>query len=125
MGRMISQVLTPSVPLSQVSAAPWVMPGTSRPLMSRGPLIPSRALNRLTLMPREIASSLSPGTGTADHPFSPDPRSLGSSTSRSASPSMLKPNTASEIASPGQTAIHGAWYMYVRPEPESIPPHDG
>jgi hypothetical protein len=39
------------------------------------------------------------------------PRSRGSSTSRSASPSMLKPYTASEMAAPGQRAIHGAWYM--------------
>src|SRR2546428_11598566 len=38
---------------------------------------------------------------------------------------MLKPKTASEIATPGHTAIHGARSMYVRPEPESIPPHDG
>ena len=53
------------------------------------------------------------------------PRSRGSSTSRSASPSMLKPNTASEIASPGQMAIHGARYMYERPEPESMAPQDG
>src|SRR5207247_2631046 len=53
------------------------------------------------------------------------PRSRGSSTSRSASPSMLKPKTASEIATPGHTAIHGARNMYVRPEPESIAPHDG
>src|SRR5206468_6521909 len=53
------------------------------------------------------------------------PRSRGSSTPRSASPSMLKPKTASEIATPGHTAIHGARNMYVRPEPESIAPHDG
>src|SRR3989442_5657680 len=38
---------------------------------------------------------------------------------------MLKPKTASEIATPGHTAIHGARNMYVRPEPESIAPHDG
>ncbi len=38
----------------------------------------------------------------------PVPRSRGSSTSRMASPSMLNPNTASEIAAPGQIAIHGA-----------------
>src|SRR5216683_5166033 len=53
------------------------------------------------------------------------PRKRGSSTSRSASPSMLNAKTASEIATPGHTAIHGARYMYVRPEPESIEPHDG
>src|SRR5438093_2710819 len=39
------------------------------------------------------------------------PRSLGSRTSRSASPSMLNPNTASEIATPGQIAIQGARNM--------------
>src|SRR5262249_60281887 len=38
---------------------------------------------------------------------------------------MLKPKTASEIATPGHTAIHGARSMYVRPEPDSIAPHDG
>src|SRR2546425_13331231 len=38
---------------------------------------------------------------------------------------MLNPKTASEIATPGHTAIHGARNMYVRPEPESIAPHDG
>ena len=38
---------------------------------------------------------------------------------------MLKANTASEIATPGQIAIQGARNMYVRPDPESIAPHDG
>src|SRR5919109_1937163 len=38
---------------------------------------------------------------------------------------MLKPKTASEMATPGHTAIHGARSMYVRPEPESMAPHDG
>src|SRR2546428_5359443 len=38
---------------------------------------------------------------------------------------MLKPKTASESATPGPAAIHGARNMYVRPEPESIAPHDG
>src|SRR5262249_20946651 len=38
---------------------------------------------------------------------------------------MLKPKTASEIATPGHTAIHGARSMYGRPEPDSIAPHDG
>src|SRR5712692_8100667 len=55
----------------------------------------------------------------------PPPRSRGSSTSRSASPSMLKPKTASEMAAPGQMAIHGARYMNDRPEPESMAPQDG
>jgi hypothetical protein len=53
------------------------------------------------------------------------PRRRGSSTSRNASPSMLKPKTGSEMAAPGQSAIHGAWYMNERPEPDSIAPHDG
>src|SRR6266851_2977624 len=55
----------------------------------------------------------------------PPPRMRGSRRSRSASPNMLKPKTAREIAAPGNSAIHGAWYMNERPEPESIPPHDG
>src|SRR5258706_15787626 len=38
---------------------------------------------------------------------------------------MLKPKTASEMATPGQMAIQGARNMYVRPEPESIAPHAG
>ena len=38
---------------------------------------------------------------------------------------MLNPNTASEIATPGQIAIHGARNIYVRPEPDSIAPHAG
>jgi hypothetical protein len=38
---------------------------------------------------------------------------------------MLKPKTASEMAAPGNKAIHGAWYMNVRPEPDSIPPQEG
>ncbi len=29
------------------------------------------------------------------------------------------------MAAPGQSAIHGARYMYERPDPESIAPHDG
>jgi hypothetical protein len=37
-----------------------------------------------------------------------DPRRRGSRTSRRASPSMLKPKTASEMATPGHTAIQGA-----------------
>jgi alkanesulfonate monooxygenase SsuD/methylene tetrahydromethanopterin reductase-like flavin-dependent oxidoreductase (luciferase family) len=46
-------------------------------------------------------------------PYSPDgdrpePRRRGSSTSRSASPSMLKPKTAIEMAAAGNSAIHGA-----------------
>src|SRR6185436_9200304 len=53
------------------------------------------------------------------------PRRRGSKTSRSASPSMLKPNTASEMAAPGKSAIHGAWIMNERPEPAIIEPHDG
>src|SRR5262249_7981243 len=55
----------------------------------------------------------------------PPPRRRGSRTSRSASPSMLKPKTAREMAAPGQMAIHGARYMNERPEPESIAPHEG
>lgn len=39
------------------------------------------------------------------------PRSRGSKTSRSASPSMLKAKTTAEMATPGQIAIQGATYM--------------
>jgi len=65
--------------------------------------------------------------GAAAQPIGrpPPPRRRGSRRSRSASPNMLKPKTAREIAAPGNSAIHGAWYMNERPEPESIPPHDG
>src|SRR5919106_1431588 len=63
--------------------------------------------------------------GSAQIGMRPDPRRRGSSTSRSASPNMLKPKTAREIAAPGNSAIQGAWYMNDRPDPDSIPPHDG
>src|SRR5262249_52200141 len=53
------------------------------------------------------------------------PFSRGSSKSRSASPSMLKPKTASESATAGQIASHGAWYMWSSPASDSIPPHVG
>jgi len=48
-----------------------------------------------------------------------------SRTSRSASPSMLKAKTATEMATPGQMAIQGARNMYVRPDPDSIAPTTG
>src|SRR5439155_16222653 len=53
------------------------------------------------------------------------PRSRGSRMSRSASPNMLKPNTAAEIARPGQMESHGDWSMNARPVPLSIEPHVG
>src|SRR5947208_974328 len=53
------------------------------------------------------------------------PLSRGSSRSRSASPSMLKPKTASDSAAAGQIASHGARYMWSRPVSESMPPHVG
>ena len=53
------------------------------------------------------------------------PRSRGSRRSLSASPSILNPNTAILIATPGQIAIQGALYMYERPEPLSISPQEG
>jgi hypothetical protein len=53
------------------------------------------------------------------------PFNLGSSRSRSPSPSMLKPKTASESATAGQMASHGAVYMWSRPASESMPPHVG
>ena len=38
---------------------------------------------------------------------------------------MLKPNKASERATAGQIASHGAWYMWSSPASESMPPHVG
>jgi hypothetical protein len=29
------------------------------------------------------------------------------------------------MAAHGNSAIHGAWHMNERPDPDSIPPHDG
>src|SRR5260370_14276234 len=43
-------------------------------------------------------------------------RSLGSSASRSESPSQLKLKTATEMAAPGTIASHGALFRNVRPE---------
>ena len=52
-------------------------------------------------------------------------RSFGSSTSRSASPNRLTPNTVSAIASPGKIAIHGAVEAYSSAPPCSIRPQAG
>jgi IS30 family transposase len=52
-------------------------------------------------------------------------RILGSSTSRTASPNRLKPNTASVMASPGKIAIHGAVSAYSSAPPWSIRPQAG
>lgn len=49
-------------------------------------------------------------------------RSFGSSTSRSASPKRLMPNTVSMIARPGKIAIHGAVDAYSSAPPCSIKP---
>ncbi len=51
--------------------------------------------------------------------------SFGSSTSRSASPNRLTPNTVSAIASPGNTAIQGAVEAYSSAPPCSISPQAG
>ncbi len=64
----------------------------------------------------------SPG---GDHLSGQRPRMRGSNTSRRASPSMLNPNTAPLIASPGQIDSHGDCSMYARPVPLSIDPHVG
>ena len=52
-------------------------------------------------------------------------RSLGSSTSRTASPNRLKPNTARLMATPGKIAIHGALSAYSSAPPCSIRPQAG
>ena len=52
-------------------------------------------------------------------------RSFGSSTSRSASPNRLTPNTVSAIARPGKIAIHGAVEAYSSAPPCSISPQAG
>jgi len=57
----------------------------------------------------------------ADYP----PFNRGSNRSRNPSPSMLKPKTASDSATAGQIASHGAWYMWSSPASESMPPHVG
>src|SRR5215218_6253838 len=44
----------------------------------------------------------------------------GSSASRSASPSRLKPSTAAPIASPGNTDVHGACRSWYRSRPSAI-----
>src|SRR5262245_6006477 len=49
----------------------------------------------------------------------------GSRMSRSASPSRLVPNTASEIAAPGKMTSHGATRTYSAADSESIRPQDG
>src|SRR5262249_58827592 len=49
-------------------------------------------------------------------------RKRGSRTSRSASPNRLKPKTASAIAAPGKTAIHGAVEAYSSAPPCRIKP---
>src|SRR5205085_3228050 len=49
----------------------------------------------------------------------------GSRMSRSASPSRLVPNTASEIATPGKITSHGATRTYSAADSESIRPHEG
>src|SRR5690349_20541996 len=53
------------------------------------------------------------------------PRRRGSRTSRSASPSMLNPNTAALMASPGQIESQGDWSMKARPVPLSMEPQVG
>ena len=49
------------------------------------------------------------------HSVKPDfylPLSFGSKMSRRASPANAKPNTVTEIATPGKIRIHGASFMY-------------
>src|SRR6266542_3696067 len=52
-------------------------------------------------------------------------RSLGSSRSRSASPSKLVPNTTRLMAMPGKITSQGAVRTYSAADSDSILPHDG
>jgi hypothetical protein len=53
-----------------------------------------------------------------------EPLSLGSRTSRRASPMKLKANTTRKIATPGDRVSQGAWSM-VSKAPRNIPPQVG
>src|SRR6202035_1065744 len=57
--------------------------------------------------------------------FAHQPRCLGSSMSRSASPNRLVPNTARLTASPGKITSHGATRTYSAADSDSMRPHDG
>src|SRR5262249_11284512 len=111
----------PHAAASRLRAARSASPVARSPSTPPGLELPSTAPG--TMFPSPYVRS-TPRAGPRQACQRP-PRNRGSSTSRSASPSMLNPNTASEIATPGHTAIHGARNMYVRPEPDNIAPHDG
>src|SRR5207249_798424 len=55
----------------------------------------------------------------------PAPRSLGSSTSRRASPSRLKPSTTMKMARPGKMPAHGAFVICPWAAAVSMPPQLG
>ena len=74
---------------------------------------------------RELIDAARRAHGAVAGRHAQPPLSRGSSRSRSASPSMLKPKTASDSAAAGQIASHGARYMWSRPVSESMPPHVG
>src|SRR5262250_3426807 len=82
-----------------------------------------RSFSTLSVRLREPTKQMGPYRPPAGP--EPVPRRRGSRTSRRASPSMLKPKTAKEMAAPGKMAIQGARCMKERPEPASMAPQDG
>src|SRR5215813_10472640 len=94
----------PHAAASRLRAARSASPVARSPSTPPGLELPSTAPG--TMFPSPYVRS-TPRAGPRQACQRP-PRNRGSSTSRSASPSMLNPNTASEIATPGHTAIHGA-----------------
>src|SRR5215470_5236019 len=89
-------------------------------------------LTRASSRGHETAAQLEPrGANEADGPLSAaGGAGAGPAEARiehvaEASPSMLKPKTAREMAAPGKMAIHGARCMKERPEPASMAPQDG
>src|SRR5207247_9168328 len=80
--------------------------------------------------PPEVATPVPRRNFTLAHSFAGAsrchaPRSRGSRTSRSASPSRFEPNTARLIALPGKSTRWGAFCAYSAAETESIRAHDG
>ena len=114
--------------------------GAQQDQKRRLPASLSHARNTRSIVDRVIAPDRAPHPGQAANNPCPEcmgvmrrkdgrrvycERSLGSSTSRSASPNRLKPNTAIVIARPGNTAIQGALSAYSSAPPCSIRPHAG
>src|SRR5260370_37572813 len=80
------------------------------------PLVRKVPGGAVTVGPRELGQD----TGLYQVPLS-----LGSSTSRRASPSRFHANTTMAMARPGNTPSHGASCTYVWAAPFNIPPQDG